>query len=77
MCAGAFRLTAAPLPSAAVVCAVAGAVLFYASDGVLAWSRFRAQFRGAERLNLALYWSGQLGLALAASLVDHPLAVPG
>lgn len=77
MCAAAFRLPATPLPRAAVACAVAGAVLFYSSDGVLAWSRFRAEFRGAERLNLALYWSGQLSLALAASLVDRAIAVPG
>src|SRR5215831_1421013 len=38
MCAAAFRLAAAPLSRAAVACAVLGAVLFYSSDGVLAWS---------------------------------------
>ena len=77
MCAAAFRLTAAPLPRAAVAFAALGAVLFYSSDGVLAWSRFRAEFRGAERLNLTLYWSGQLGLSLAASLVDQAIVVSG
>jgi uncharacterized membrane protein YhhN len=53
------RLAWAPL-------AAAGAVLFYASDALLALNRFRRPIPHAPFLTVGVYWLGQLGIALAA-----------
>ncbi|MBN1178018.1 MAG: lysoplasmalogenase [Anaerolineae bacterium] len=45
---------------------VAGAVLFYISDAILALNRFGRPWR-YHRISLAFYYSGQMLLALAAS----------
>lgn len=45
--------------------AVIGAVLFFASDGILAWNRFVRQFRWARPAIMITYHLGQLGLAAA------------
>ncbi len=47
----------------------AGAVSFYLSDALLAWTRFRQPLPLQQTLNLALYWTGQLGIALGARWV--------
>lgn len=44
----------------------AGAVLFYASDVILALNRFWRPWK-YQRINLALYYAGQMLIALAAS----------
>jgi alkenylglycerophosphocholine/alkenylglycerophosphoethanolamine hydrolase len=46
--------------------AFAGALLFGASDTLLALDRFRGPAPGARALVLPLYWLGQLGLAASA-----------
>lgn len=48
--------------------AAVGAVLFYTSDAILAWNRFRRSLPRAQALNLAFYFSGQIGIALSARL---------
>jgi alkenylglycerophosphocholine hydrolase len=48
--------------------ACVGAVSFALSDTLLALDRFRAPMAGAHVGILLLYWAGQLGLALSASL---------
>ncbi len=50
---------------------VIGAVLFYASDIILAASRFWMPWR-YHRISLAFYYSGQLLIALAASYFPLP-----
>ena len=47
----------------------AGAVSFYLSDAILAWTRFRAPLPMQQTLNLTFYWIGQLGIALGARWV--------
>lgn len=47
--------------------ATIGAVLFYLSDVILALNKFAHPFRMARVWNLALYYSGQLLIALSAS----------
>jgi uncharacterized membrane protein YhhN len=39
--------------------ALAGAILFTVSDGVLAWNRFRSPLPGAQALVLGTYWPAQ------------------
>lgn len=51
---------AAGLPLAA-----AGAVLFFASDAMIAWDRFVGRFEGARTAIIVTYHLGQLGLAYA------------
>lgn len=46
--------------------ALAGAVLFAASDTLLALDRFQRPIRGARYAVMALYWAGQLLIALSA-----------
>ncbi|HET8648310.1 MAG TPA: lysoplasmalogenase [Vicinamibacteria bacterium] len=46
--------------------ALAGAVLFAASDTVLAFDRFHRPITGARAPILGLYWAGQLLIALSA-----------
>ncbi len=66
MVGSSFFVLAGPWPERVGVAAVAGAVLFFIGDALLAWSRFRAPFPHSQSANLAFYWSGQLGIALAA-----------
>lgn len=56
---------AGPWPAAASVAAAAGAVSFYLSDVNLAWRLFRGPYPCSQMVTLALYWAGQLGIALA------------
>lgn len=46
--------------------AAAGALLFFASDALLAIDRFRARFLAARALVLGAYWLGQWTIALSA-----------
>ncbi len=46
--------------------AAAGAVLFIASDSMLAIDRFRLPFKAAQALVLSTYWLGQWLIALSA-----------
>jgi alkenylglycerophosphocholine/alkenylglycerophosphoethanolamine hydrolase len=50
--------------------ALPGAVLFYVSDGCLAWNRFVRRIRAAPLLILSLYWLGQFGIASAGHAID-------
>ena len=58
---GAMVLTAAArhaaLPSPPTERAMAGALLFLASDSLLAFRQFRGSYRGAQALILSTYWS--------------------
>ena len=46
--------------------ALAGALLFVASDMVLAWNRFVAADPSLRYVNILLYWAGQWGIAASA-----------
>jgi len=48
--------------------AAAGAILFLASDSMLAINRFRVPFRSAQALVLSTYWLGQWLIALSTRL---------
>jgi uncharacterized membrane protein YhhN len=50
---------------AGLAIAAAGAVLFLASDSMLAIDRFRVPFKAAQGLVLATYWLGQWLIALS------------
>lgn len=65
MVASAFGTLDGGAPGSVAVCALVGASLFYASDVLLAWRRFRGDFPHARTLALLLYWAGQLAIALA------------
>ena len=56
--------------SASLAIAAAGAVLFLASDSMLAIDRFRLPFKAAQALVLSTYWLGQWLIALSARLGD-------
>ena len=56
------------LPSTATTIAAAGAVLFLASDAILALNRFGKPFRAGRALNLATYFAGQWLIALSVAL---------
>jgi uncharacterized membrane protein YhhN len=45
--------------------ALAGALLFVASDSALAWNRFRAEFKSAQAVVLGTYFAAQLLIALS------------
>jgi uncharacterized membrane protein YhhN len=45
--------------------ALAGALLFFASDSALAWNRFRAEFKSAQGFVLGTYFAAQLLIALS------------
>jgi uncharacterized membrane protein YhhN len=45
--------------------ALAGALLFVASDSALAWNRFRDKFKGAQAVVLGTYFAAQLLIALS------------
>lgn len=66
MVVSAFATLGSRWPSDAALAAVLGALLFYTSDANLAWNRFVGARRHGQTLTLTLYWSGQLGIALAA-----------
>ncbi len=55
---------------AGLAIAAAGAVLFLASDSMLAIDRFRLPFKAAQALVLSTYWLGQWLIALSARLGD-------
>lgn len=59
---------ASVLPSAATLLAAVGAVLFLASDAILALNRFGKPFRAGRALNLATYFAGQWLIALSVAL---------
>ena len=48
-----------------IAVAVAGALLFYASDATLAWNRFVQPFRWGNLAVMVTYHLGQAGLALS------------
>lgn len=65
----AWRATACWEPggvSAVTVHALAGALLFAASDTMLAVNRFGEPFTGARYAIMVSYWAGQLGITLSA-----------
>ena len=45
--------------------ALAGALLFVASDSALAWNRFRSEFKSAQGFVLGTYFAAQLLIALS------------
>jgi uncharacterized membrane protein YhhN len=53
---------------AGLAIAAAGAVLFLASDSMLAIDRFRLPFKAAQALVLSTYWLGQWLIALSARI---------
>jgi uncharacterized membrane protein YhhN len=55
------------LPSTATLLAAVGAVLFLASDAILALNRFGKPFRAGRALNLATYFAGQWLIALSVA----------
>ncbi len=65
MVAAAFGLLAGPLPERVALVSVLGALLFYLSDTNLSLARFYRNYPHAQSVTLGLYWTGQLGIALA------------
>jgi uncharacterized membrane protein YhhN len=65
MVASAFATLAGPWPVRASAAAALGAMLFYFSDAHLGWTRFRRAYPQSQLVTLGLYWTGQLGIALA------------
>jgi alkenylglycerophosphocholine/alkenylglycerophosphoethanolamine hydrolase len=66
MAATALSTLTGPWPDAAAYAAAGGALLFFLSDANLAWLDFVEGYRHGQTVTLSLYWSGQLGIALAA-----------
>lgn len=54
-------------PAAVPALAAAGAVLFYLSDGALAWDRFVRPLPGRDALVMIPYYGGQLLIALSVA----------
>ncbi len=69
MVGAAYVVLAGPWPDYITIPLVAGAVSFYLSDAILAWTQFRQPLPHQQTLNLGLYWTGQLGIALATRYV--------
>ena len=69
MVGAAYLVLAGTWPAYITIPITAGAVSFYLSDALLAWTRFRHPLPLQQTLNLALYWTGQLGIALGARWV--------
>lgn len=69
MTAQALSLCVTMGPSVMAVMAGVGALLFFASDAILAWDRFKKPFMAAKAVNLATYYTGQL--LLAASVLYY------
>jgi uncharacterized membrane protein YhhN len=70
MVGAAYLVLAGNWPAYITIPITAGAVSFYLSDALLAWTRFRHPLPLQQTLNLALYWTGQLGIALGARWVS-------
>jgi len=66
MAATALATLAGPWPPGAAGAAAAGAVLFFLSDANIAWLDFVEPYPHGQTVTLSLYWTGQLGIALAA-----------
>ena len=67
----AYVMLAGPWPDRITISILAGAVSFYVSDGLIAWSLFRHALPNQQTLNLSFYWVGQLGIALGARWVSE------
>jgi uncharacterized membrane protein YhhN len=61
----AMRGRAPTVPRASFLLALAGAVLFLISDGIVATRRFGRAFPGAQPVELATYWAAQTLLAMS------------
>jgi uncharacterized membrane protein YhhN len=59
------RLGGSPAGLFSESAALAGAVLFGASDSLIALDRFHAPARGGRYAIILLYWLGQWGIALS------------
>jgi uncharacterized membrane protein YhhN len=66
MAAMAMATLAGPWPPLASAAAAAGAALFFVSDANIAWLDFVEPYPHGQTVTLSLYWTGQLGIALAA-----------
>lgn len=69
ICAMMWRAAAcweSPQPSATTLLAFAGAVLFAASDTLIAWNRFHEPIHGVRYVIILLYWLGQAGITASA-----------
>lgn len=66
MVGSASTLLGGPWPRSTGAAALGGAALFYCGDVALALALFGRPFRHAQVVSMGLYWSGQLGIALAA-----------
>ena len=62
---GAISLMVASAIGTLVPAAIIGALLFYASDACIGWSRFIDDFRGARLWIMTTYHLGQVGLVLS------------
>jgi uncharacterized membrane protein YhhN len=71
MVGSAYVMLAGPWPDRITVAVLSGAVSFYLSDALLAWSRFRHALPNNQTLSLSFYWVGQLGIALGARWVSE------
>jgi uncharacterized membrane protein YhhN len=70
MVGAAYAVLAGPWPTYITLPVTAGAVSFYLSDALLAWSKFRQPVPLQQTLNLSLYWTGLLGVSLGARWVS-------
>jgi len=59
-----------PRPSRTTLLAFAGAVLFAASDTLIAWNRFQEPIPGVRYVIILLYWIGQTGITASALTGD-------
>jgi uncharacterized membrane protein YhhN len=66
MAAAALSTLTGPWPAAASAAAAIGGTLFFVSDANLAWNDFVEPYPHGQTVTLSLYWTGQLGIALAA-----------
>jgi uncharacterized membrane protein YhhN len=62
---------AGPWPIDIGAAVFAGALFFYCGDAALALNRFAKPIPSGQAVSLALYWSGQFGIALAARWVSE------
>jgi uncharacterized membrane protein YhhN len=62
---GVISLMVASAIGSLVPAAIIGALLFYASDACIGWSRFVTDFRGARLCIMTTYHLGQVGLVLS------------
>ena len=60
------RIGSSPRGEASAWAATSGAVLFAASDTLIAFDRFHAALPGVRIPIILLYWAGQLGIAVSA-----------